>query len=84
MKRYIQLFPKILSNSNRDNARLLQKTVSDVQEILLPQYRRYLKVFNLEDKASLTNTVFRAVFDSIKDEDRRRSKSCKEHHQRQP
>lgn len=52
----------------------MQKTVADIQEILQPRYRRYLKVFHLEDKASLTNTVFRAVFDSIDEGDRRSSK----------
>ena len=74
IKRYIQLFPKILSNSNRDNTRVLQKTVNDIREILQPQFRRYLKVFNLEENDRLTNTVFQAVFDSINEEDRRSSK----------
>lgn len=81
IKRYIQLFPKILSNSNRDNTRVVQKTVNDIREILQPQFRRYLKVFNLEENDRLTNTVFQAVFDSINEEDRRSSKFWKENHQ---
>lgn len=75
IERYLRLFPKVLSKSNRDNPKLLQKTVAEIQEILQPRYRRYLKVFHLEDKASLTNTIFRAVFDSIDEEERRSSKS---------
>ena len=74
IKRCIQLFPKILSEVNRNNARLLQKTINDIQELLRLQYRRYLKVFHLAANTRLTDTVFQAVFESINDEERLTSK----------
>ena len=74
IKRCMQLFPKIVSESNRNNAQLLQKTINDIQEILRPGYRRYLKVFHLAAKTRLTDTVFQAVFDSINDEQKLTSK----------
>ena len=40
--------------------------IEAIQEIFQQKYRRYLSVFRLAQDASLTNTIFRAVFNSKK------------------
>ena len=39
-------------------------TIERIEEIFQRKYRRYLNVFRLGQDTSLTNTIFRAVFDS--------------------
>lgn len=55
-----------MSESNRDNTRLLKKMIKNIQEILRPKHRCYLKVFDIAADITLTDAVFEAVFNSIK------------------
>lgn len=58
-----------MSEFYRDKQQLLQKAVENIQEILRPNYRPYLKVFHVTADTRLTHTVFQAIFDSTKDKE---------------
>lgn len=60
MKQQLKLYPELWPTTDNDQKDIVEK----IEEIFERKYRRYLSVFQLGRDTSLTNAIFRAVFDS--------------------
>jgi hypothetical protein len=61
IKRHLTLFPTLGPDYIQEQDR--DRMIDDIEKVLDPEYRPYLKVFNLQRDTNLTDTIFQAVFD---------------------
>jgi hypothetical protein len=62
VKHQLELIPTLWPPSKEYHPEVI---LTNIEKILQPVYRDYLRVFKLERNASLTNVIFQAAFSSI-------------------
>ena len=65
VKQELKLCSTLWPATEKDQIALVDR----IEEVFALKYRRYLSVFQLGRDTSLTNTIFRAVFDSKSSEE---------------
>lgn len=66
VKQQLKLWPTLWPSTEKGQ----DEFIDGIEEVFKLEYRRYLSVFQLGRDTSLTNTIFRAVFDSKNGEER--------------
>jgi hypothetical protein len=61
VEQQLKLFPALCLSNSEDQ----KKLVDGIKTVLELKHRRYLSIFQLGHDVSLTNTIFRAVFDRM-------------------